>query len=278
MFSSTLKLLVFGTVGLSLFWGNSVAFAQTQTRSTRDVVVPTTTSTGDVNTSQTTTSTTTTGTGTSTTTTNSSSSSTTTIDTVARFGCQMYNGQYTVMYQPENQPNQYFPWATPRTLGGGWNAQKRCLTIAQRLESYRPDGLVELRTSTANGYDILCVTTEIDKDKCKIVLTVPPEKDPYQVRNSVFQNLITADSGQQTIGVNTYTNRNGGSEIDQFYNLGRTLLGGRKNRPAVTKDAINLKHFLSRKDGGYGTYLNNGVTINRPTQSQSGLRLPKSLR
>lgn len=280
MFSPTFKLLVFGSLGLSLFWSNSAAFAQTSSRSTRDVVVPTTTTTntGGVNTSQTSTSTTTTGTGTSATTTNSSSSSTTTIDTVARFGCQQYNGQYTVMYQPESQPNQSFPWATPRTLGGGWDAQKRCLTIAQRLENYRPDGLVELRNSTANGYNILCVTTEANPSQCGIVLTVPPEKDPYAVRNSVFQNLLTADSGQQTIGVNTYTSSNGGREINQIYDLGRTLLGGAKKRPAVTKDAINLKHFLSPKDGGYGTHLKNGVTIGRPTQSQSGLRLPKSLR
>jgi len=36
--------------------------------------------------------------------------------------CEFVNGQYTVMYQPESQPNQSFPWATP-ALGDGWTSE-----------------------------------------------------------------------------------------------------------------------------------------------------------
>jgi len=256
-----LKRIFFSSIGLFLLFSNSPSWAQT--RSSDDVVVPTIP--GESTSTTTKTSTTTTAT----------SNSSTVIDTGTRFSCQNYNGQYTVMYQPESQPGRYFPWATPRALGGGWDAYKRCVTIAERLETYRPDGLTELRTSTQNGYNILCVTTEANP-ACRIVLTVPPEKDPYAVRNSVFQNLIAADSGQQTIAVNTYTSRNNSSGIEQIYNLGRTLLGsGNSNKVTSTSgDPINLKPFLDRKDGGDGSKLKNGVALRpqvstqRPTYSR----------
>lgn len=116
-----IKFLVFGAFSLSLFAGSLPANAQYSS----DVVVPTTNggvggstdssvysgdrypSGGSVN--------------------YPSSGS---VNTSARFSCQQYNGQYTVMYQPQSQPGQYFAWATPRTLGGGWDTARRCQTIA----------------------------------------------------------------------------------------------------------------------------------------------------
>ena len=205
MSSGPFKLVFLSSLALSVLFGNSPAIAQYNS-SDDAVVVPTTggstrTTTTPTGTSTTTTTRTSTPTGTSTTT-STSSSSTTTVDGTTRFTCQMDNGRYTVMYSPQSQPNQYFAWATPQALGGGWDEQRRCLTIAQRLESYRPQGLLELRTSTLKGYDVLCVTTEANP-ACQLVLTVPPGTDAFQVRNGVFQNLVSADSGQQTIGVNT---------------------------------------------------------------------------
>lgn len=254
MSSQTLKFLFLGSIGLSLFIGNSAGFAQVN-RSSGDVVVPTEPGNGS---------------STRTTTTNRTIRKSTTVTSGTRFSCQFYNGQYTVMYQPQSRSGQYFAWAIPRTLGGGWDTQKRCQTIAQRLESYRPDGLVELQTGTENGLNTLCVTTDSNKS-CRIVLTVPPEKDPYTVRDSVFQNLTTADSGQQTVGVNTFTNSgNGNSSIDQVYNAGRSILNGGKQSVSSSKDPINLKPFLDQADRGTGTKLNNGVALGRPSQPQTG--------
>lgn len=233
-----LKLAFLSSLGLSLFLGNSVAFAQ--------VVVPTT-STGTTSTTTTTT-------------------TSTPVDSSTRFSCQLYNGQYTVMYQPESIPGQFFPWAAPASLGGGWTPQKRCDAIAERLELYRPDGLQELQTAFENNENIVCVTTEANPG-CRIVLTVPRDKDPITVRNSIFQNLATADSGQQTIAVNTYTNRNQGG-VNQIYNLGRTLLGGSKTPVTPAKKGINLKPFLDAKDGGTATKLRNGVAIGRQPKPQ----------
>ncbi len=259
MLSQPVKLLFLSAVSLSFVLGPAAAFAQV--RGGGDIVVPTEPAGGG----STTTRTRTIETGRSSTTTRTNTSSP--ISSRNRFFCQSYNGQYTVMYQPESQPGQYFPWASPRTLGGGWDSQQRCQAIAERLETYRPDGLVELKTAIENRQNILCVTTEANP-YCRIVLTVPPEKDPYVVRNSVFQNLASADSGQQTFGVNTYTS--GGNELS---NLGQNIFGGKK-ASASSKDPINLKPFLDRADRGTGEKLRNGVSLgSQQSQPQTGNRL-----
>ncbi|MTJ10142.1 MULTISPECIES: COP23 domain-containing protein [unclassified Anabaena] len=243
----SLRFLLLSSLGCSLFFGNAVAVAQ--------VVVPTVPS----------------GSSTPVPTGSSTNIPTSTpVDSSTRFSCQFYNGLHTVMYQPQSQPGQYFAWAAPQNLGGGWDAQKRCQAIASRLELYRPDGLQELQIAVENNENIICVTTEA-QPSCRIVLTVPRGKDPYAIRNSVFQNLATADSGQQTIAVNTYANRNR-SNGDSLYNLGRTLLGG-NNQVNSSKNGINLKPYLDPRDGGTGSNLTNGVGIGRNTQPKSPVRL-----
>ena len=125
------------------------------------------------------------------------------IDSNTRFACQSTNGEYTVMYYPESQPNQAYPWAVPSLLGGGWTPERRCNEISRRLELYRPDGLQELRTGVENGYNVICATTQTNSS-CRIVLTVPPGQDPIATRDRVFENLTVADSGQQTEGIAAY--------------------------------------------------------------------------
>lgn len=243
---STLK-LVLGSLSLSLLIGNSTAFAQTDS-----VVVPTVPSG----------STTTVPSGTST-----GTPTPTNVNTGTRFSCQNYNGRYTVMYQPESRPGQFFAWAAPQLLGGGWSPESRCQAIAQRLELYRPDGLQELRTGRENNENIICVTTDANPG-CRIVLTVPRDKNPNTILSSIFSNLETADNGQQTIAVNTYRNRSNGG-VNELNNLGRTLLGGsRTNNVNSSRNGINLKPFLAPEDGGTATNLKNGVSMRRQSQPQ----------
>lgn len=194
------------------------------------------------------------------TTTNRSSSQ---VTSATRFSCQPLNGEYTVVYQPESQPSQYFPWAKPVQLGGGWTPQSRCNEIARRLESYRPDGLQEMTTGQENGYNTVCVTTE-RVPGCRIVFTVPPGQDPVSTRDRVFENLTVADSGQQTDAINTYTNR-GDDDIGNLVNRGREILGVGKSRPNKN---INLQPFLDKKDGGTGSQLQGGVQLNRSKSNQ----------
>ncbi|MEJ1932227.1 COP23 domain-containing protein [Nostoc sp. NIES-2111] len=257
MLSKSWKFVLLGSVGLSFIVGNSVALAQYDD----GVVVPTVP-----------------GSSTSTdpnypypvdTSTNTYPS--TNVDGNVRFSCQQINGQPTVVYQPQSQPGQIFPWAAPRNLGGGWDAQKRCQAIATRLETYRPDGLQELQVSVLNNENVVCVTTDANQS-CRIVFTVPRNQDPYTVRNNVFQNLVTADNGQQTTAVNTYRGNN------SLYNLGG-LVGNRNNRISSSRSGINLKPYLDTKDGGTARNLRNGIAIRRqsPTRSNNQNQAPTRL-
>lgn len=205
-----------------------------------------------------------------------SGTSSTTTSASPRFFCQVWSGQYTVMYSPENRSTEAFPWAVPKDLGNGWVAEKRCNEISRRLEEYRPDGLQELSTSRENGYNTVCATTQ-SNPKCRIVFTVPPGLDPLTTRNSVFQNLTVADSGTMTQGVNTYVSRGNGNLnlTDNLVNLGLSVLGSNAawKTSEVDRD-INLKPFLSPADGGTGMGLTNGVHVQKGSRlNQKGLRL-----
>lgn len=174
-------------------------------------------------------------------------------DSETRFSCQLNNGQYTVMYHPESQPGQGYSWAVPRSLGGGWTAQERCAEISRRLESYRPDGLLELRTAVENNYNTVCVTSQ-SNPSCRIVLTVPPGQDPILTRDRVFENLTLAENSQSTVGVNTFTEGNSGNQLlNQF---GQILNLPTRAGTASSSNSINLRPFLDPTDGGTGTQLN----------------------
>lgn len=172
-----------------------------------------------------------------------------------RFTCQLVNGAYTVMYQPESQPGRTYAWATPTALGGGWGEERRCNEISRRLEFYRPDGLLELQTGIENEYDVVCATSQKDP-ACRIVFTVPPGQDPQITRDRVFENLTLADRGDETQAINTFVD--GGRGLDILGQLNRELgidlssLGQRRRSPS---EAINLRPFLDPADGGTGRRL-----------------------
>lgn len=177
------------------------------------------------------------------------------VPTEARFACQISNGEYTVMYLPENQPESAYAWATPGDMGGGWTAEKRCFTISERLESYRPEGLAELQVGSENGYDTVCATTEQFPSLCKIVFTVPPGQNPVITRDLVFENLALADGGTDTTVVSTFT---GSSNSGLLGEIGSVINSfPMPNTPTATSssNSINLKPFLSPADGGTGTAL-----------------------
>lgn len=178
----------------------------------------------------------------------------------ARFECQLYGGQYTVMYSPESQPDQAYPWATPASMGGGWDAQKRCNTISDRLEAYRPEGLAELQVGTENGYDIVCATTEQIPGQCKIVFTVPPGQNPVATRDRVFENLTLADAGNNTNIVNTFTGSGGSNILGQISEALNLPLPARRHSAS---NGINLKPFLDAADGGTGTALKSNPSPGR---------------
>ena len=156
-------------------------------------------------------------------------------------------------------------------MGDGWSPEKRCNEISRRLELYRPDGLLEMKTSIENGYNVICATTD-KNSACRIVLTVPNGQDPIATRDRVFGNLATADSGQATTAVNTYRGRDRSlNDITGDLGLGIDLRGingvlGSVLSPSRTVSNVRsgnlyLKPFLDPSDGGTGASLaNNGFT------------------
>ncbi len=173
-----------------------------------------------------------------------------------RFECQIVDGEYTVMYLPENQPGRAFKWATPTRMGGGWTAEKRCYAISDRLEAYRPEGLVELQVGMENGYDIVCATTEQSPGACKIVFTVPQGQNPVVTRDRVFDNLTIADAGTETTVVTTFTGTNDSNLLGEIGSILGNYSLPSSQASTATSNGINLKPFLSPADGGTGTALN----------------------
>ena len=196
----------------------------------------------------------------------SSSSQNTRRNGDTRFTCDYVDGEYVVLYNPENQANSSFPWAIPSALGGGWTPERRCNEITNRLENYRSDGLLEMSTGIENGYDTICVTTSIDPSDCRIVLTVPPGQDPQVTRDAVFENLLIADDGGATQGVFTYGD-NGSADI-----LGEIggIFGASKSKRR-SPDKIDLRPFLDPSDGGTGSQLKNNVS---PQRNNAPRKLP----
>lgn len=181
-----------------------------------------------------------------------------------RFTCQLERGRYTVMYYPQNQDRQPYPWAVPSDLGNAWTAQRRCIEISRRLEMYRPDGLLELKTGRENNCDTICVTTQQDSS-CRIILTIPPGKNPEITRDQIFQTLIAAEEGQYTQGVNAFTSgKTGESIINQLGRIFNSNLS-QQNNSSFSKNAINLRPFLDPSDGGTGSLLQNSLSTPAPT-------------
>jgi hypothetical protein len=196
----------------------------------------------------------------------SSSSSSSTDRTAAaiangnsRFACETVNGEQTVVYRPQSRAGEAYAWAIPGNMGAAWSSTRRCGEISRRLESYRSDGLEELRLSVENRSNIVCVTTERNPS-CRIVFTVPSGQDPVAVRDRVFRNLTLADSGQQTQGVNTFA---GGSDngLDGLLGQGSSVKPSSRSSFRSKSQGINLKPFLSKEDGGTGNQIGNPVAV-----------------
>lgn len=194
-------------------------------------------------------------------------------DSDPRFSCQMVDGEYTVVYYPQSQPDQAYPWAKPTELGGGWTPERRCNEISRRLEFYRPDGLVEMQTAVENGYNTVCVTTQ-QVPTCRIVLTVPPGQDPVLTRDRVFENLAVADQGQQTDAVNALTGDRGGGVLNQIgeaLNIDLPSMTGRRSSNSRS-GGINLRPFLDPADGGTGAMLRNSSAPSAPRLNPDNFR------
>jgi hypothetical protein len=122
----------------------------------------------------------------------------------ARFSCQHRgypneNSQlYTVMY---NNGITEQPWLRMvNTFGKDWDTLKRCDEIAQRLENFRKDGLLELtyrNDPKTPNQAVICAKTKISGDNCEILVTLKPGANGYESLSRAIEALKTGNSVDQ---------------------------------------------------------------------------------
>ncbi|MCL1469265.1 COP23 domain-containing protein [Argonema antarcticum] len=115
----------------------------------------------------------------------------------SRFYCQLEadpnrGGEvWTVMYRSDKGTKAWLRMV--RSMGNGFNTQKRCEEISRRLDIYRLDGLIgfDFRTdpNTSKQY-VLCAKTTISNTGCPLVLTLMPKDDPYEELRKVAGALV----------------------------------------------------------------------------------------
>ncbi|MDJ0660444.1 MAG: COP23 domain-containing protein [Crocosphaera sp.] len=119
------------------------------------------------------------------------------LDKKSRFYCElqpdpMKGGEvWSVIYR-HNKGRK--PWLRMvRSMGDGWDTQRRCDDIARRLDIYREDGLIEFnyRTdpNTPKQY-VICAKTKVSGDNCPIILTLMPDDNPYEALREVAGALL----------------------------------------------------------------------------------------
>lgn len=80
-----------------------------------------------------------------------------------------------------------------RSMGGGFDPQRRCDEVAKRLNIYKEDGLLAFDyrpdPDTPNQY-VVCAKTRVSADNCPLVLTLMPEDDPYESLRRIAGALL----------------------------------------------------------------------------------------
>lgn len=146
-----------------------------------------------------------------------------------RFSCVLLpdteNGSevWTVVYR-KNQRKK--PWLRMvNTFGDGWNTRKRCDRIAERLENFREDGLVEFghRSDPATPkQSVICAITRLDKNNCNLLVTLKPGADGYESLKAMTEAL-----------------RNGTSVFQGYGNI---------TEPNSKNSRVNIENLLDEED------------------------------
>ena len=86
------------------------------------------------------------------------------------------------------------------SFGYGWNTQKQCDTIVQRLEGFRQDGLIGLSDrsdpKTANQ-SAICANTKLDRNNCNLLVRLKPGADGYDSLRHMLEALRNGTTVEQ---------------------------------------------------------------------------------
>jgi hypothetical protein len=154
-----------------------------------------------------------------------------------RFSCQRReypeenSTLYTVMYRSEKGTQ---PWMRMvNTFGNNWGTPQRCEAIAQRLEDFRKDGLLELTyrddPNTPNQA-VICAITKSSGKNCELLVTLTPGANGYE---SLKKSLVALETGN-TVDHNS----NGGSSATKL---------------SLDSPSVPLVNFLADEDQKAGS-------------------------
>ena len=149
----------------------------------------------------------------------------------SRFYCALQsdsNGQevWTVMHRHTKGTQPWLKMVS--ALGDDWTTKKRCMEVANRLDIFRLDGLIELSyrdDPNTPKQSVICVKTRIDGNNCPLLVTLKPGVDPYLTLRDMASALLS--------GEGVYQSGKGGSQISSF---------------SPASPVIKLDSFLSAED------------------------------
>lgn len=105
---------------------------------------------------------------------------------------------WTVMYRNDKGIK---PWLKMvNSFGDGWNTQKRCDTIAQRLEGFRQDGLIGLSYRSdpkTPNQSVICANTKLDRNNCNLLVTLKSGAEGYDSLRRMLEALRNGTTVEQ---------------------------------------------------------------------------------
>jgi hypothetical protein len=130
-----------------------------------------------------------------------------------RFSCQPYEGTPNVVVGITG--NKTVPVIVTRFYSGRWNAEDRCVTIAERMQqSYNNNTLELIGASTMNGEQVICTGAN-----CSTLLITLLRSEDAKAKLDEIMNNVQLNS-PKLIPANGYRARLYGKE---YFNVGAYL-------------------------------------------------------
>ncbi len=122
-----------------------------------------------------------------------------------RFSCQLryYDEERreipTVMYHNDKGTQPLLRMVN--TFGDDWTTPKRCDTIADRLESFRKDGVRELTYRTDSNtptQSVICAKTKSSGDNCEVLVTLKPDANAFESLKKMTEAMKNGNTVDQS--------------------------------------------------------------------------------
>ncbi len=127
---------------------------------------------------------------------------------------------WTIMYRNDKTKK---PWLKMvNNFSDGWNTQKRCDAIAERLEGFRQDGLIGFSYRSVPqtpNQSVICAITKLDRNSCNLLVTLKPGVDGYDAlrrMTAAKQNGTTVEQNSNASNTTSFSNSSSGTKLISF--------------------------------------------------------------